>query len=941
MINASKEFKEKLKNGGTVVNYADVTLSDGTVLHLEPKDIMIGGCTIDDKTTDGKFGVGFVIGKTLSLQIANHDERFSLYDFYKSTIYLYVAMQIDDGSVEKIRKGVYYTTVPETPGDVIELSSVDGMYRLDKDYASSTTVYPATLQTIVSNACLDCGIPIGFAQFDKMGYVVQEKPEKATYREIMSWACQIAGYNARIDNDGYMQLVRYNTGLMDRKLYDGGNLKVYQHEKILDGGSFTDYSTNKIISGGLFTDEEAEHIFRFKTLNIHTDDVVITGVRVKNDETEGFFGEEGYVITLEDNPFTAGSEQDHANYLGLLMVGLTFRPFYGSVLGNPLYEPFDVCRVSDRKGNMFRTLINSVSYTVGSYTEIACEAEDPVRNGSVYASPAAAAVVEARRNTEKQITDYDKAVQNMNQIAMNAMGFHTTYEEQPDGSRITYLHEKPTLSDSKIIYKQTIDGFFVSQDGGKSYTSGFDSHGNAVVNILYAIGIVADWIRTGHLSADRINGGTLIMGGAGNTNGKIIILDANGNQIGTWDNNGILTTKGNFSGHVTAYSLTLGADASISAQKITGLAGVATSGSYNDLSNKPAIPTVPSNIITEDEVSVTTSTDANGVVTKTIKVGDETYTVKYSDNYVITNVGLGSQNSDKTNSYFKVSREGLLEANNALIYGTVYARNGQFSGDVNANVLSAKDSLGIYIGDYGVNSVADVARISRYDDVGGKRLYDLVLGKKYGQLANGSGYDDLVYNRATFPGPVRFETKVYALEDMKVYEELHAGKLRVGGLSGLIGEETEVVFENLPTNSSSANVRIGTKDPIGKIYRSTASSKRYKNTIRPLGEIPDISPEKIYEFDIVSFRYNDEYLPKTDQRYGMDIPGLISDDVYKKYPIACNLDDEGRPEMWEINILFPASLKLIQDQHKEIEDLKTRVAKLESQMEALLNGNHN
>ena len=89
MISASKAFKEKLKKGANVVNYADFTLSDGAVLHLEPKDFMIGGCQIEDKTTDGKFGVGFAIGKTLTLRIANHDERFSRYDFYGSVINLY------------------------------------------------------------------------------------------------------------------------------------------------------------------------------------------------------------------------------------------------------------------------------------------------------------------------------------------------------------------------------------------------------------------------------------------------------------------------------------------------------------------------------------------------------------------------------------------------------------------------------------------------------------------------------------------------------------------------------------------------------------------------------------------------------------------------------------------------------------------------------------
>ena len=57
MIIASREFKEKLKKGANLVNYADITLSDGTVLNLTYKDFMIGGCQIEDKTTDGKFGV--------------------------------------------------------------------------------------------------------------------------------------------------------------------------------------------------------------------------------------------------------------------------------------------------------------------------------------------------------------------------------------------------------------------------------------------------------------------------------------------------------------------------------------------------------------------------------------------------------------------------------------------------------------------------------------------------------------------------------------------------------------------------------------------------------------------------------------------------------------------------------------------------------------------
>ena len=616
MINVSREFKEKLKNGANIVNYADFTLSNGTVLHLEPKDFMIGGCSIEDKTTDGKFGVGFVIGKTLSIKIANHDERFSKYDFYNSIIRVYAALLMDDGTIEKIRKGVYYATVPSTRGEIIEISAVDGMFLLDRDYSFGTTSYPATLQTILTDACLDCGIPIGFRQFDNMSFLVQEKPEKATYRQVVSWACQIAGYNARIDNDGYMQLIWYNSALLEQYNYVGGDFRQYPHDTVIDGGNFTDYSTGKILSGGSLSDIP-EHIFQVKSLDVHTDDVQITGVRVAGeDESTALFGEEGYLIEVK-NPFSKGKEQEVANYLGGRIVGMTFRPFSAQIPSNPLYEPFEVVRVSDWKGNAYISIINSVSYKVGGYTQVACLAEDPVRNGSMYYSEAAAAVVEARRNAEKQITEYDKAVQNMNQIAANAMGFHTTYEDMPDGSRITYLHDKPDLSDSKTVYKQTIDGFFISTDGGKTYTAGFDKNGNAVVNILYAIGIVADWIRTGKLEVrkgdkttfladcdtgevriiadyfsltsgdtiesiaqDKVNaqtqldifnkltndgqvqgmwlengqlyisfsyarGGILRLGGFNNLNGSCIVFDSNGNEVGKFDNEGIVATSGN------------------------------------------------------------------------------------------------------------------------------------------------------------------------------------------------------------------------------------------------------------------------------------------------------------------------------------------------------------------------------------------------------------
>ena len=138
----------------------------------------------------------------------------------------------------------------------------------------------------------------------------------------------------------------------------------------------------------------------------------------------------------------------------------------------------------------------------------------------------------------------------------------------------------------------------------------------------------------------------------------------------------------------------------------------------------------------------------------------------------------------------------------------------------------------------------------------------------------------------------------------------------------------KLYHNGLSTSSSGSNLIISD----GDFYQKSSSSCRYKNSIEDLTvrsqSLPKLNPKNLYEIDVVSFKYNDNYLQKTDQRYQIDIPGFIAEDIYEKYPIACNLDKDGKPEMWDINILFPAALKLIQEQHTEIETIKKQLQQL-------------
>ena len=132
---------------------------------------------------------------------------------------------------------------------------------------------------------------------------------------------------------------------------------------------------------------------------------------------------------------------------------------------------------------------------------------------------------------------------------------------------------------------------------------------------------------------DLLNGNFDFAGGNLKWNGTTLSVDGNGT----------------FTGDIIANSLKLGQNVKIDNSAIKGLSKVATSGDFNDLSNT-------SDILMTDDVTIKSVTDANGVTTKTITVGEQTYTTKESDNYILTNVGLGTNTDKHDKSFFKVSK---------------------------------------------------------------------------------------------------------------------------------------------------------------------------------------------------------------------------------------------------------------------------------------------
>lgn len=124
----------------------------------------------------------------------------------------------------------------------------------------------------------------------------------------------------------------------------------------------------------------------------------------------------------------------------------------------------------------------------------------------------------------------------------------------------------------------------------------------------------------------------------------------------------------------------------------------------------------------------------------------------------------------------------------------------------------------------------------------------------------------------------------------------------------------------------STNMYIGTS---GILHRTTkTSSREVKHDIKPI-ENTDILPEKLYDVDVIQFIYNEGQLGHSSKRYGKELPGFIVEDLVEKYPIAVDIDEEGKPFQWNEQYLIPPMLALIQQHKKKLDELESRIEVLE------------
>ena len=285
--------------------------------------------------------------------------------------------------------------------------------------------------------------------------------------------------------------------------------------------------------------------------------------------------------------------------------------------------------------------------------------------------------------------------------------------------------------------------------------------------------------------------------------------------------------------------------------------------------------------------------------------------------------------NDSVARSFEVNRLNMLvDVNNDGTNESAYIRGQYFIDDEGQLVIRRRYSLdsglnhttqgylriggeGMYVG-YGIETPRLQVTSSVDADAYNQNDVALRVGNPLATHLDIDGNEIIAKNGATTPA------ELYLIGNAIALYSGNTACLTIGT------DNTNAYINSTPvyarTYTGAANMYITSSGTFG---RSTASSERYKKDIENVVN-EELDPYKILNIPVRQYRYNDDNIPIDGKPEDLYI-GLVAEEVAKEYPIAAEYTEDGQVEMWNIKMLFPALLKIVQDQQKKIEALEEQI----------------
>ncbi len=402
---------------------------------------------------------------------------------------------------------------------------VNRTYTIKECPEDASITYRTLLQWVedlLSRICSICGVTMvsNLTKLVNRTYTIKECPEDAsiTYRTLLQWCTALMGACAFMNSDGNLEI----------KWYEPTGITITPSER---------YDSD-----------------------MYENDISISGVYFKDNEEgkEYIAGSDSYCLDLSGNELIQGYQQLVVDTLYVALKDFAYRPYEASVKPMPYLYPMDKISYVDSKGVTHSTIVTNVNFVMNQNTKIAGKGET-AQNEMPYLYPMdkisyvdskgvthstivtnvnfvmnqntkiagkgetaqnesydknngltkqQAAILEViRKKVESGITSREQAALEMNRLLANSMGLYRTEVKQDDGSTKYYFHDGQTPETSNIIYTFQANGFAWTKhwnNGNPIWEYGMTKDGNALMNVLAAYKITADYIEVGSITADKI-----------------------------------------------------------------------------------------------------------------------------------------------------------------------------------------------------------------------------------------------------------------------------------------------------------------------------------------------------------------------------------------------------------------------------------------------------
>ena len=925
MINVSDQLLEESKENQDYYVTAEATLADGTHLSLQKEDFFLDGNGIVDSADSSDFPVGVAIEKTASISLVNDENQFSGYSFNRAVFEIYMNLELSDGKVESFKRGSFVVAKKPAIDDEITLTLLDGMCKTDRDYDTNIT-FPCTAGELLRDSCQSCRIVLGDAAFKNDDFQVMKKPSGTTHRAVIGMIAALAGGNARLDENDMLRIVTYQK--IDKDNFSGIELI-----------GVNDVETD-------------------------VDVITVTGVKYTADKQDYIYGTDGYMINLKNNQLLSGNEQDGVNRIGEILTGFEILPFSTSAV--PMgYATFgDPVKFEDYRGNTYYSYATDVDFAFADSTSFSCKAKSVENQDATYPSESRVLVEQAKREILENMSAYDAKLKQLNDMAANTLGFYCTQETLADGSVITYRHDKPTLAESKIIYKTGIDGFFLSVDSGQTWKAGFDSNGDAVLNILYAIGIQAEWINTRGLTA-KDNDGNITFRVRADT-GEVEInaesMKIQGKGVDKITQEKVIQEMQNTPGNLLK-GYYLDED---SIEKYWDVTGEYTCGVADPAGGNRALKIK----MTGSSVGLFAKMDSNNPIKKTGNYIGTVWVKANSSTFVnigVNGKSIGQQSISSTwkrisffheateipsENAFYISINGganyelyiyapemnyayttvqvfNMLTNNGALKG-IYMENGELYISF-SYAKGGKLTLGGADGQYGTLEVLDY----KGDVVG-------TIDSTWLQFGYG-GFNTLTAKKSMLlyaNDGKEISVNYYAgnsIQNSRLYIDCKA-QLKDISVSGTSSYSKQATFRAAPKLYNLSQVTSGGHIVFAAdgatLAWASASSMRYK----VIGKtVKEADLEEAYRIKVIWAKYKDGYLDASDERYGKEMPMFLAEDIDRRFPLAVDHDEKGRAENWNYRIMIPLMFAMLKNDHSKITELQAENQELREEIQKIRN----